>query len=274
MSQDWKNRKPLQVLDCWKLSKSPSNYVQLEGKYNEKFSVQFLEEDIVRVTFLPQGKPKVEKTWIRCDNNNDVPLEGIAKDDLSKFTCPQVTVEEDSELSLKGNLLQLKIQLHATVSLQWQDSVGRVFLKDRSMDAYVKEEESNTAYHYLARQEYEHYYGFGETSGTLDKYGSRIRMDPRDSLGYDAEVGDPLYKHHPFYITWNSALGVGCGILYDTMLPCVFDVGKEVQAIYGSYRYFSVTNGDIDYYVIYGPSISEILEKLAKLTGYPPRIPR
>jgi alpha-glucosidase (family GH31 glycosyl hydrolase) len=58
------------------------------------------------------------------------------------------------------------------------------------------------------------------------------------------------------------------------MLPCVFDMGKEKQAIYGSYRYFSVQGRDIDYYVIYGPSMAQILEKLALLTGYPPRIPK
>jgi len=42
----------------------------------------------------------------------------------------------------------------------------------------------------------------------LDKQGSRIRLDPKDALGYDAETSDPLYKHHPFYITWNTRLGI------------------------------------------------------------------
>ncbi|GJD10080.1 Alpha-glucosidase 2 [Galdieria sulphuraria] len=278
-SESWKHRIPLQVEASSEIVPSfhLSNQLKIVGRYKEKFSVQFLEEDIVRVTFLPQGKPLLDRTWIRCDENNDVPLQGIGRDDLSRFACPQVTVERDldsSMLTLKGTKLQIKVQIHNTVALYWQDSDGRAFLEDRPMEAYVSGKEQTETYHYLARKHSEHYYGFGETSGELDKYGSRIRMDPRDALGYDAETSDPLYKHHPFYITWNSALAVGCGILYDTMLPCTFDMGKEIQAIYGSYRYFSVNGGDIDYYVIYGPSIVEIMEKLAKLTGFPPRIPR
>ncbi|GJQ14798.1 hypothetical protein GpartN1_g6589.t1 [Galdieria partita] len=279
MSESWKNRIPLQVQESTKVvpSTRTANHIHITGKYEEKFSVQFLEEDIVRVNFLPDGKPKINRTWIRCDEKNDVPLQGISRDDLSRFTCPQVTVESDPEtcmLTLKGDKLQIKVQLHNTVALSWQDSHGRAFLEDRPMEAYVTEKGSHMVYHYLTRKGSEHYYGFGETSGELDKYGSRIRMDPRDALGYDAETSDPLYKHHPFYITWNSVLGIGCGILYDTMLPCTFDMGKELQAIYGSYRYFSVDGGDIDYYVIYGSSLVQIVEKLAQLTGFPPRIPR
>jgi alpha-glucosidase len=36
------------------------------------------------------------------------------------------------------------------------------------------------------------------TSGSLDLIGRRLRCAMRDSLGFDPERGDPLYKNWPF----------------------------------------------------------------------------
>ncbi len=44
------------------------------------------------------------------------------------------------------------------------------------------------------------YFGFGETSGPLNKKGRKIEMRNLDALGYDAKNAGPLYKHFPFCI--------------------------------------------------------------------------
>ena len=53
-------------------------------------------------------------------------------------------------------------------------------------------------------REYDHFFGFGEKTGHLDKKGRRLRMSPEDAIGHDPETGDPMYKHIPFYIRVNE----------------------------------------------------------------------
>ena len=74
-----------------------------------------------------------------------------------------------------------------------------------------------------------------------------------DALGYDAELTDPLYKHFPFYITKTE--NVSFGIFYDNYSISVFDMGLELDNYHGAYRYYECEDGDLDYYVILGPSI-------------------
>ena len=44
------------------------------------------------------------------------------------------------------------------------------------------------------RDERDHFYGFGETTGELNKRGRKFRLSPKDAIGHDAGWGDPLYK--------------------------------------------------------------------------------
>ena len=34
-------------------------------------------------------------------------------------------------------------------------------------------------------RDYDHFYGFGEKTGHLDKKGRRLRMSPKDAIGHD-----------------------------------------------------------------------------------------
>jgi alpha-glucosidase len=127
----------------------------------------------------------------------------------------------------------------------------------------------------MERRPGECYYGFGEKAGLLDKAGQRLRLCNVDALGYDAASSDPLYKHFPFYITFVPELNLAYGLLYDNLATTTFDLGKEVNALRGAaYRYYQADDGDLDYYLMYGPTIEAVLEKLARLTGYPALPPR
>src|SRR5262249_51208980 len=121
--------------------------------------------------------------------------------------------------------------------------------------------------HTLARYQNEHYYGFGESSGTLDKKFRRIRMKNTDALGYDAELGTPLYKHIPFYITLHGERAFG--LFYDTTFECEFDLGAEIDTYSVDYRISRAPGGILNYYFIYGPTIAEVLERYPMLTGKP-----
>ena len=60
----------------------------------------------------------------------------------------------------------------------------------------------------------------------------------RDSLGYDPERGDPLYKNWPFLIVRDGPSGVSHGIFYDNGAEGCFDLGCEHDNYFGRYRYY------------------------------------
>ncbi|MBZ0310712.1 MAG: glycoside hydrolase family 31 protein, partial [Anaerolineae bacterium] len=160
------------------------------------------------------------------------------------------------------------------LALRWLDSDGREFAADLLTRSYPYDKAGRAVFHYMQQRPDEYYYGFGERSGSLVKNGRRMRMMNVDALGYSAASSDPLYKHYPFYITYVPALKIAYGLFYDNFSTTTFDLGSEIDAFHGYYRYYQAEDGDIDYYLIYGPSIPEVIQKFARLTGYmhlPPR---
>ena len=62
-------------------------------------------------------------------------------------------------------------------------------------------------------------------------------------------------------------------MLYEVIT--VFDLGKEVNALRGGrFRYYQTQGGDLDYTLIYGPTIAAVIEKFTALTGRPAVPPR
>lgn len=108
----------------------------------------------------------------------------------------------------------------------------------------------------------DHFFGFGEKTGPLDKKGELMVMDGHD-MPYKGNA-EPLYQNHPFFITINSQMGLASGIFLDNISKTTFDMGKTDK----DYYYFDAASGDLNYYFIKGPSINEILEKYTELTGH------
>jgi alpha-glucosidase len=57
------------------------------------------------------------------------------------------------------------------------------------------------------------------------------------------------------------------GLFYDNLATSVFEMGGELDAYHGRYRYYQAEHGDIDYYLIYGPSIEQVVEKFPRLSA-------
>jgi alpha-glucosidase len=258
-----------------------ANYLLFEGVGKDRFRVSVLEHDLIRVQHLPDGEPRLDRTWmvVGFDQEGglqplDVPREGRLRDDYTPFTNPEVSTQLSLEsIKIQTEKLALEIRL-GDFQIQWFDRATRLFAADRDMHAYPYDRASKTVYHYMLRLTGEHYFGFGERSGPLEKSGRRMRMLNLDCLGYDAETSDPLYKHFPFYITYNATFNVAYGVFYDNLATTIFDMGCELDNYYSPYRYYQAEGGDVDYYLIYGPTIPEVVKKVAALTGrmtLPPR---
>ncbi len=112
----------------------------------------------------------------------------------------------------------------------------------------------------------DHFYGFGEKTGPLDKRGMKLGgtalvMWNSDVFGYDNST-DPLYDDIPFFMVLRD--GHAHGIFFDNTYRSTFDIGKESRAYYD----FGAEGGDLDYYFIAGPGPADVLARYADLTGH------
>lgn len=148
----------------------------------------------------------------------------------------------------------------------------RVLFADRGPLAYNLDKEFGTgATHYITRERDERIYGLGDKGGSVNKAGRRFRIDTADSMGFDAAMTDPLYKHTPFYICQNS---VGCyGIFYDTTAPGEIDLGREINNYYPPFKYYRSAEDCLVYYVFFGSKL-EILQQFCRTVGRQPLPPK
>lgn len=231
-----------------------------------------LEQDMIRVLMTKGDQLEVKNTWLVAPGMDDVPLKGRDRLDLSPFSLPKYAFQDDeNNFTVETELLKLDINLDG-FKITWysKDNEGNVkqIAADRNTQAYNFDGSLGEGiFHYLQRSTDEQYFGLGEKSGEMDRYGKRYRMLSVDPMGYDAQHTDPLYKHIPFYITRSKQTGVSFGIFYDNMAQSIFDMGQEMDNYHGWYRYYQSMDGDLDYYVMLGPEVKDVVKKYSWLTG-------
>lgn len=108
----------------------------------------------------------------------------------------------------------------------------------------------------------EHFYGFGEKYQSLEKKGQALNLWNTNALGTNTERG---YKNIPFFISSN-----GYGVFYNTSRKIKCDMGNSL------YKAYSIMAGapDFDCFVIYGPTIKDILPRYTDITGKPVLAPK
>ncbi|WP_226670689.1 glycoside hydrolase family 31 protein [Metabacillus litoralis] len=250
-----------------------NNIVKFQLENSEVIArIIVLEEDMIRVLMTKGDELEVKNTWLVAPGMDDVPLKGRDRFDLSPFTLPEFKAQneghsftvETSRLKLQINLDGFKITWFAKNS----DGTTEQIATDRYTQAYNFDGSLGEGiFHYLQRTHDEQYFGLGEKSGEMDRYGKRYRMLSVDPMGYDAQHTDPLYKHIPFYITRNKHTNISFGIFYDNMAQSIFDMGNEMDNYHGWYRYYQAMAGDLDYYVMLGPEVKDVVKKYSWLTG-------
>lgn len=238
------------------------------------FSVQVLEQHLVRVRMRPATGYREPRTWaIAPTAGTDVAWTGRERDSLRGFSCPPAQVESaNGHVTLRTDVLQ--VTLHTDpLTLSWQDAQGRALVRDRATSAYFASGRTGAVRHYLERDRVERYYGLGDKTGPLNLHGRRLRTLALDALGYDPKSGDPLYKHWPFVLT-RAASGMWWGIYYDTLAACTFDLGQEHDNYHELFRYVEIDDGDLDYYLMVGHTPGEVIAQFVELIGgthLPPR---
>lgn len=114
----------------------------------------------------------------------------------------------------------------------------------------------------------EHIFAFGDKTGLLDRRGRAFTNWNTDTYGYSSS-SDPTYKSIPFYISAGGE-GGAYGLLLDNPYRSWFDFGQRSDEVLS----FGAEDGAIDYYVIAGPTIADVVRNYTALTGKAPLPPR
>lgn len=116
----------------------------------------------------------------------------------------------------------------------------------------------------------EHVFGFGERMDFLDRRSKRIQLNVGRGRGLPHEIGaynilEANYSPVPFFISTK-----GYGLFLHNAWPSEWDMGSANISQFS----FKAAGGELDYYFIYGPSFSNILNSYTSLTGKTPLLPR
>jgi alpha-glucosidase len=153
--------------------------------------------------------------------------------------------------------------------LRFLDEEGRLRDEDYTPDGMASD--GRRVRVWKALRDEDHFYGFGEKTGPLDKRGMKLGgtafvMWNSDVFGYDNST-DPLYDDIPFFLLLRD--GRVHGIFFDNTYRSTFDIGKESRAYYD----FGAEAGELDYYYLAGPAPAQVLARYADLTGHLPLPP-
>jgi alpha-glucosidase len=115
-------------------------------------------------------------------------------------------------------------------------------------------------------QESEGYYGLGDKPVDINLKGKRFENWVTDSYAYGKNE-DPIYKTIPFYIGLHHKKAYG--IFFDNSFRSFFDFCGERRNITS----FWAQGGEMNYYFIYGPEMSDVVSIYTDLTGKPQQLP-
>ncbi len=245
----------------------------------------FAEHDLLRLEVLPTGVHPQPRTWVIVGEDGDVPFEGRDRSDLSRFTQPAIgthvtldATHADHDprerlpfLTLQSERLHVHVDL-APFALTIARPDGTILHRDVATGAHGHHPGEGVTWHWR-RDDDEVLYGLGEASGPIDRSRRRVRFRPLDALAYDARSGDPLYKHLPILTTLQPD-GRASTWLIDDAAEIVYDLGAEVDNYHGPYRHVRVMEEGLDAWFLAGPTLPDVLERVAFLTGRPPVPPR
>lgn len=225
----------------------------------------FMTDDILRIR-VSFSREFSEASYALVHTAWPDRLDSLFAGERERITALDVACEEsDSSLTFTTSSLTLTMKKFP-LSFTLQNSSGKIIYRDLPERAFERDHLGRLSHYSCMDREHDHFFGFGEKTGHLDKKGRRLRMSPKDAIGHDPENGDPMYKHIPFYIRVNDESMSALGLFYNNSYDCVFDMGQEISGYWERYCYYQTDGGDIDLFLING-SVKEIIDGYTWLTG-------
>lgn len=116
----------------------------------------------------------------------------------------------------------------------------------------------------------EHFFGFGERMDFLDRRGKVVNLEVGRGIGKPHIIGaynvlEANYSPVPFFMSTK-----GYGLFFHNSFPTLWDMGSSHPNVFS----FKAEGGELDYYFIYGPTFTNILDSYTEITGKSPLLPK
>lgn len=253
------------VKEMYSIEKNENGY-RIKGDIAD-FQIIFLTDDLIRVRASFDRKFEEESYSLVLTAWEDR-MDDLLKEERTRIQALDIPCKETAEeISFETKTLRLVLTKKPFGFSLYDLKTGQQLYKDLEERAFEQDHLGRVFHYSEMDREKDHFYGFGENTGKLDKKGSRMRLSPKDAIGHDPEFGGPLYKHIPFYIRINETNQHALGIFYNNTYEAAFDMGKEISGYWASYSYYEADGGDIDLFFVNGPSVAEVLDNYTRLTG-------
>ena len=183
-----------------------------------------------------------------------------------------VLSDGDREAVIEGRILKVVVEKEP-FRICVYDKEGTLLHADIVDLAYM-EDSNHRRIHTSEISPEDCFYGFGEKSGSFNKAQKFMSMSPKDAMGYNPRETDSLYKLIPFYIKLNRGTRKAVGYFYHNTCECDFDMGREKSNYWKPHSRYRTDGGDIDLFLIAGPSVRQVVERYTDLTGKSAMLPR
>ncbi len=212
--------------------------------------VDALAPDLVRIRLARQGMWAEDASW-------SVPA------DVRSTRAPTQDVSDAGSAGLRTATLTVRVD-RASLAVRIENATGQTVLSD----AQVPVDPDRPGFILAkAMRHGEHYFALGDKTGPLDRRGGRFANWTTDQTVM--ETADPLYKAIPFLVVTGGSAG-SWGLLVDNPWRSTFDLGHGQAGLLT----IDAEGGPLDYYVILGTGVKQIVERYADLTGHPPMLPK
>jgi alpha-glucosidase len=213
--------------------------------------INVLAPNLVRVRLAPTGEFAPRRSWAVTRDDAEwvtVPIDIEAKEAAIVLKTAQMTVHIDRDPCriVCFNQTGQPFAADADLGMGWSAS---------GVAAWKKIEAD------------EHFYGFGERTGFLDKLAERKTNWTVDSVDFSSQT-DEMYQAIPFFTVLRPELSYG--IFLNSSFWSQFDIGAHKPGIWQM-----ITRApELDYYIVYGPTPAQILATYTELTGRMPLPPK
>ncbi|MDO3693260.1 glycoside hydrolase family 31 protein [Wenyingzhuangia sp. chi5] len=243
--------------DYEKILLEKENQLTIQTK-NALVIIEFCTPSILRFRTTWNGVFEKEEHWM-VSNYNWNPVNYQLK-------------ETEKEININTTLLQINIH-KKTFAIQIFDNKGNLLSsefnqnKKNYLGAYQEDKKVGTV---KQLQENEHFFGFGERMDFLDRRGKKVTLNVGRGIGRPHITGaynvlEANYSPIPFFMSTK-----GYGVFFHNAYPTTWDMGASNNEIYS----FQAEGGALDYYFIYGPTFTSILDGYTSITGKSPLLPK
>ncbi|WP_017318268.1 glycoside hydrolase family 31 protein [Mastigocladopsis repens] len=216
-----------------------------------RLSISVLAPNLIRVRMSPNGEFMPRRPW------------AVTLDDTEWTVIPFQVRETDATVEIETEQIRVCVQ-RENCRMTCFDKAGRPFAQDADL-AIGWRLGAVAAWKRIEADE--HFYGFGERTGFLDKLSEVKTNWTTDALDYGS-LTDEMYQAIPFFMALRP--DVAYGIFFNTTFWSQFDIGAEQPGLWK----METRGGELDYYIIYGSEPAEILRTYTQLTGRMPLPPK